>query len=168
MFIQNIHIVEDDSFFAELIILKLKQHYPNITLQHFLSGEDLLAQDDVADLLILDYDLNDASGEAKMTGLELRNALQAKGDQTPTIFLTGMQNIGDAVFMMENHASDFIVKNRSSLDNLITTIKDLEDIVELDKEKKTITSTSNDHKTGWKLVAAALIVLLLIFAIFSS
>lgn len=166
MLIQTIHIVEDDGFFAELIQLKIKQHFPEIKVSHFFSGEELLEQEVPADLLILDYDLNSETGHEHITGLQLKNQLDENGDKTPTIFLTGMQDIHDAVFMMENHASDFIIKDKTSLDKLVKTIKDVDDIIALDKEKKSIITTSNDHRTGWKLVAVALAILLIFVLLF--
>ncbi len=159
MSLRKIQLVEDDPFFGQLLIKNLKEHFPDREIQLFESANSVLDNlSDDTDLMILDYHL-DGDGKTKsITGLELKRAINERGFFPPVIFLTAMDDIEQAVKILRDHGSDFIVKEKGAFNKLRKSIKDLENISLLDRKNQKLEKEKTDHNMGWFIVGVALIL----------
>ncbi len=97
-------LVEDDVATAQFVVSWLKrEHY---TVEHVLNGRDGLeyaVQSDF-DLILLDWDLPEMSGDA------LLKQLRATGKKTPVIMLTGKSHIDEKTDALDGGADDYLTK----------------------------------------------------------
>ncbi len=115
--------IEDDPF--SVAILK---HYGSklddfeFELYHTVSLEeslDFLEKHPEIDLIFLDYRVHNT-----ITGLEMLQHIRARGVNVPVIVVTGSGNEEIAVSMMKAGASDYLVKEKLSLQTLNKSIND--------------------------------------------
>lgn len=112
----RILVVEDEPKLNELITARLRrEHY---SVDSCLRGDettDYLACAQY-DLLILDIMLPGISG------LDILRSLRAKGDKTPVLLLTALDNIPDRVSGLDSGADDYLVKP-FAFDELLARIR---------------------------------------------
>jgi DNA-binding NtrC family response regulator len=112
----NIFIVEDDSFFGEVLLfhLKLNPEY-NVTL--FQTGKECLANLYLKpDIICLDFGLPDIPGDV------LFRKIKDTNNNIPIIIISGQEAIEVAVDFLKAGANDYIVKNEHSKDILWNSI----------------------------------------------
>jgi PAS domain S-box-containing protein len=112
----SIIVLEDDHLINKLICKKLIQEGYNITPIFNAKDAIEILEKSQNYLLLLDYMLPDMSGE------ELINYLNEKNLLVPFIIITGHGNEKLAVRMMKLGAYDYIVKDKSFLDILVSVI----------------------------------------------
>lgn len=113
----KIVLTEDDPGIIELMtrILERSQHECIKTVNAKETVEYL--KNNNADLLVMDYNLPDSSGE------ELIERLSSNNIDIPFIVVTAAGNESIAVSMMKKGASDYLVKDNSFLKVLVPTIE---------------------------------------------
>lgn len=162
--------VEDDEIIASGLVYALSQEGYAVT--HFVDAEKALAAvgESEFSLAILDISLPDGSG------YDICQALKAKGD-TPVIFLTAVDDEGNAVKGLEMGADDYITKP-FRIRELLARIKSVlrranQNTNNSNDNSRTInigniqinTSTAKVYKNGDEIILTALEYrLLLIFA----
>jgi len=99
-----VYLVDDDT--SVLKALSRLLYANGYDIQPFSSAQDFLDHDDPAipGCAVLDVAMPD------LDGLALQNALIARGDQRPIIFLTGKGDISTSVRAMKAGAVDFLTK----------------------------------------------------------
>ena len=99
-----VHIVDDDEAIRDSFSWLLQSR--NISCRCFPSAEDFLAAwtPHLAGCLLLDIRMDG------MSGLELFDLLRERGNQMPTIFLTGHGDVPMAVGALKKGAFDFVEK----------------------------------------------------------
>ncbi|MDT3672622.1 MAG: response regulator [Aromatoleum sp.] len=101
-----IHVVDDDAAFRRSLVFLLES--VGWRVESHASAEDFLAArpPPMADLGCLVLDIRMPT----MSGLELQQALHARGIQPPIVFITGHGDVELAVQAMKHGASDFLQK----------------------------------------------------------
>ncbi|MEO5911906.1 MAG: sigma-54 dependent transcriptional regulator [Pelobium sp.] len=97
-------IVEDDPTFAEILIGFLSRHHHEVTHVTRVKESYKLLDQQVFELLLVDYRLPDG------TGLEILSHLKEKGTAIPVIMMTSFNDVSTAVKSMKLGATDYILK----------------------------------------------------------
>ena len=108
-----IFIVDDDSFFTELVRMKLEdKHYSR--LETYASGEECIRNmSHSPDIIFLDHEM-----VGGMNGIETLRAIKKIKKSTEVIFLTGQEDPQVARNALKYGAYDYVVKNESVLNRL--------------------------------------------------
>lgn len=132
----SILIVEDDPSMAALFEEFLKDE--GYTITHVDSGKKALQhlKGDGADIILLDYKLPD------MTGLDVLKAMHSDGLAGTPIMITSQGSLNTAIEAMKHGARDFLIKPCTK-ERLITTIKNVGDVVQLKQTVKTYEKETN-------------------------
>lgn len=111
-------MVEDDDNDAEIIQIHLKKH-EDLIISRASKGEEglKLLEENIFDLLLLDYGLPD------MSGIDFLNTIRENGIKSPVLLLTGRDDRNSAVESMKSGASDYIVKSVEEYEKLASTIR---------------------------------------------
>ena len=100
----RIAIIEDNETLANAIAYRLRGRGHAADILHNGDAADTFLAQDGADLVVLDINLPGKSG------LEILQAMRARGDSTPVILLTARSNISDRVAGLDMGADDYLVK----------------------------------------------------------
>jgi len=121
--LQKVFIVEDDSFFLNLLIEHFKSN-PLIALTPFSNGADFLNNLTFKpDLVILDYIL-DTKNPGAMNGKEVYFALKEKFPDVKVIFLSGQES-ADVVFeLIKLGVRDYVMKDEDFVNELDDLVND--------------------------------------------
>lgn len=113
----TVFLVDDDEAVRGALVWSLKE--AGLKVQAFASGEDLLAANagERPGCLVLDLRM------PGMSGLDLQEALRARGSQMPIIFITGHGDIPSSVRAIKAGAIDFVEKPLSR-EALISRIRE--------------------------------------------
>ena len=97
-------LVEDDDSLRHTVARALRRHHFRVTTAR--DGRSALAQleDDGADLIVLDIGLPDADGR------DVCQALRAKGDTTPVLFMTARGQVADVLSGFSVGGDDYVSK----------------------------------------------------------
>lgn len=100
-----VHLVDDDVSFLRALERMLKRS--GLHVQTHGSAKAFLAQlgADVPGCVVADLDM------PGMNGLQLQEAILARGNAMPVVFLTGQGEIPDSVRAMRRGAEDFLTKH---------------------------------------------------------
>lgn len=113
----TVFVVDDDEAVLGALVWSLKE--AGLKVQGFASGEEALAANlgERPGCLVLDLRM------PGMSGLELQEALQERGSQTPIIFISGHGDIPSSVRAIKAGAIDFVEKPLSR-DALVQRIRE--------------------------------------------
>jgi len=112
----TIFIVEDDSYYAELVNSVLQSNNLKKT-QVFHSGEEFLDRmEEQPDVVILDYQLG------KMSGIHILKEIKERYPKTIVLFLSGQDQMQIAVNALKLGAADYINKSEHSAIGKIVSI----------------------------------------------
>ena len=100
----HILVVEDDEKIAEVIQDCLTAANYEVEVVHSAEAGSAMLSINSYNLLILDWQLPKASG------LDLCTEARAKGINTPVLFLTGMDSVGNKMAGLDSGADDYLVK----------------------------------------------------------
>jgi len=122
----NVLLVEDNHAFARTLELLLSRHAPErFLLRRAETGAEALAalegETPAVDVVLLDYFLPD------MSGVELMQALRAKGFSPPVIFLTVNRDFDLAREVLKLGVQDYVLKEELSLPTFSRTVLDVVD-----------------------------------------
>jgi len=143
--IKNIVLIEDNHFFAEILIAGLQQNN-QYKVQHYTSADVILKEDTiVADIIILDYYLGSNLDKIE-NGLEILPRLKAKYKDLPVIMLTVSKDIELAVELFRLGATDYIIKDEFAIDNLNKTINNIFLVRKLRNENDHLKNKTNKYR----------------------
>lgn len=129
----KIFVVEDDKWYAEILMyrLRLNEEYE---VEHYSSGRDLL--DNLykrPSVITLDYGLGD------MNGAEVLQKVKQAYPDLPVIIISSQEEIGVALDLLHKGAYDYIIKNEETQDRLwkiLINIRDHEELKQKHEELK--------------------------------
>ena len=124
----KIFVVEDNEWYGELLMHRLGQN-PNHSVHRFSTGQaclDHLAEK--PDFITLDYSLPDAKGE------QLLRQISDRLPGTEVLVISGQEDVGTAVRMLQQGAYDYLVKDENTLDRLWNIVGKVAQQVRLRRE----------------------------------
>jgi len=113
----RILIVEDDLSFTALLEDFLKRHQFEVSVAHTIKSGAALLQDELFDLVLLDYRLPDG------TGLDVLRLQWVREQGVPIIIMTSFHDIKTAVKAIKHGAYEFITKPVNP-DELLMIVRD--------------------------------------------
>lgn len=127
----SIFIVEDDSFYGEIIKNELEQNdYTQIELH--TSGEDCINNlYKMPNIVLLDYQL-----EGTYNGIEVLKKIKAFNPDIQVIMLSGQDQLEIAVNCLKYGAFDYVVKTDGALTQMISLLQKIEKWNEIIAKKK--------------------------------
>jgi response regulator of citrate/malate metabolism len=128
----NIHIVEDDLFYAEIIKEKINS-IESVKSRIFNTGQEFLDQLHTnPDIVILDHYLEDYNG------LDILREIKGINPNIQVIFLSGQNDMTTAVNTLKYGAFDYLVKNEKELSRLPLVISKIISLNHLSKNNRSI------------------------------
>lgn len=126
---QRIFIVEDNDWYQKLLVHTVSLN-PDYEVESFSTGKDLLTRlnNDVPDLITMDYRLPDISGE------ELLEKIKALYPGTQVIVISEQEEIETAVSLLKLGAYDYIVKGTDIRNRLLNTLANAQNQTKLLKK----------------------------------
>lgn len=126
----NIVIAEDDLFYAE----SLKQHIQNhlvkaesnlsFDIRHFSTAKECLNKiEKGTDIILLDYNLEDSSGEMPYSGAELLKIINSFCDDCKVIIISGQKDQDVAIQLFQIGIYEYIVKDEDTMIRLSSTLR---------------------------------------------
>lgn len=137
----NIIIIEDDKWYSEILKYHLELN-PDNSIQCFEDGETFLNKVKQApDLVCIDYTMPGLNGE------ELLKLIKVKFPSTEVIVISGQENVGTAINLINLGAYDYLIKDDETKNKLWNTILRIRENKELKEEvrelKKEVLSKYN-------------------------
>ena len=124
----NIYMVEDDSWYGEILEYHLSLN-PDYKITRFESGKDCLSKMHLQpDLVTIDFSLPDMKGD------KLFQKIREINTQVPVIFISSQEDIAVAVSLLKMGVSDYLVKDDSTKDLLWNSIIRIRENQTLKKE----------------------------------
>ena len=118
MFTRIIFLVDSNNASADIMINHIERYHPTCKVKRFASGEDMIQMIHIKPhLVIIDYQL-DSRKKGAMNAAQIMDKIKSLGLDIPVVFVSGVQDIGSAMSMMEKGAKDYIFKT----DNLLKEI----------------------------------------------
>ncbi|HET6569089.1 MAG TPA: response regulator [Rhodothermales bacterium] len=117
----RVYIVDDDPYYARLLSYRLDQQEDH-EVQHFTSGEDLLARlAEVPDLLLLDLKM------PGMDGLEVLQRVKGMHPSLPILIVSAQGVVGQAGDAIKLGAFDYVTKGQDDLLRLGVIVKNIKE-----------------------------------------
>ena len=124
----TVFIVEDDPIYMRLVKYVFELN-PDYNIYIFSTGQECIENLHLKPSIIsLDFTLPDMMGDQVLKKIKNYNK------DIDVIILSGQQNIAVAVQLLQNGASDYIVKNEETKDRLIHAVQRLASNISLKKE----------------------------------
>ncbi len=121
-----VFVVEDDRHLQKMIVDYLTEHFPDIEINLYKTGEDALIDLKIGpDLIILDYFLSLYDKDA-MDGLTVLSHIRQANKTVRVVMFTGQEDPDVAASAIKMGAFDYIVKSPESfnkLSDIITQLK---------------------------------------------
>lgn len=111
---KNMYVVEDDTFFLNVITddLSENQHY---NVKGFSTAEQCIAElGDKPDLIVLDYYL-DKDDPSAMNGLEALKKIHQYDPSILVIMLSGQESLSTADELLSTGANDYVIKDSDAI-----------------------------------------------------
>ncbi len=126
----KIFIVEDDSWYAEILEYHLKLN-PDYEVETYGTGKDCLRElYKNPDVITLDYNLPD------MKGKEILKTIKKSNPDIEVIMISGQEDINTAIELLKEGAYDYIVKDEEAKDRLWNSLRHLKETASLKKENR--------------------------------
>ena len=160
----KIFIVEDDEWYSEYIAYNLQLDDDHDIEKFQLGGECLKELKKQPDIITLDYQLPDASGE------DILRKIKDFNPDIEVIIISEQEKIETAVELLKQGAFDYIVKSKDIRDRLLSVLRNIKkqiglrkqiDTLQLEVEKKyefekTILGQSKEIKRIYGLIEKAI------------
>ncbi|MBD2767496.1 sigma-54-dependent Fis family transcriptional regulator [Hymenobacter sp. BT664] len=135
----NIFVVEDNEWYGQLLVHHLSRN-PSHRVQRFTTARSCLDQlGEQPDFITLDYSLPDAKGEQVLR--QIRERLPS----TEVIVISGQEDIGTAVSLLQQGAYDYLVKDENTLDRLWSVVGKVDQQVRLRRENQQLRQQVGAH-----------------------
>jgi len=122
--VKSIFVVDDNKMFAQMMKDHLNEN-PQLKVNVYHTGEDCLKNLYLGpDVIILDYNLNDESKEAK-NGLEILAEIKKEVPSPHVIILSSQERYGIALETISKGAEQYIIKDDKAFENVDSYLKDL-------------------------------------------
>ena len=122
--VKSIFVVDDNKVFAQMMKDHLSENPQNM-VKVFYSGEDCLKNLYLSpDVIILDYNLNDESKEAK-NGLEILTEIKKEVPSPHVIILSSQERYGIALETISKGAEQYVIKDNHAFNNIDNFLKEL-------------------------------------------
>jgi DNA-binding NarL/FixJ family response regulator len=122
--VKSIFVVDDNKMFAQMLKDHLSEN-PKFHVMVFNTGEDCLKKLYLTpDVIILDYNLNDESKEAK-NGLEILAEIKKEIPSPHVIILSSQERYGIALETISKGAEQYFIKDDKAFTNIDDYLKDL-------------------------------------------
>jgi len=122
--VKSIFVVDDNKMFAQMMKDHLSEN-PQYQVNVFFTGEECLKNLFLApDVIILDYNLNDESKEAK-NGLEILSEIKKEVPSPHVIILSSQERYGIALETISKGAEQYVIKDDKAFENIDLYLKDL-------------------------------------------
>lgn len=157
----KILIVEDNVLVREALDFTFKKHFNCKTFM--ASGVDAglaIMLDEEPDVIILDYDLQEATSEMK-NGLAFLEAMKELSVQIPTVIVSGQPNKTMAVELIKNGAVDYVFKEDD--DFLDQTVEALKNILQVKFLKQSLKENKDYIRKRVNQVTVLCVVLVGVF-----
>lgn len=126
----HIFIVEDNTWYGELLEYKLGQNPDNI-IQRFTTAQACLDHlQEKPDVITLDYSLPDATGDT------LLHQIKEQLPDVIVIVISGQEDVRTAIDLLHQGAYDYLVKDNETADRLWNTVNNVRQQVALKQENK--------------------------------
>jgi len=115
---KKILIVEDERMIAKLLVMKLQS--AGFEIGNAYDGQealDILAKEKV-DLILLDLMM------PRVDGFDVLSELKRRGDMTPVIVATNLNQDNDISRVLDLGVSSYYVKSDTSLDEIVSNVKE--------------------------------------------
>jgi two-component system, NtrC family, response regulator AtoC len=127
-----IFVVEDDSWYADLLEYNLKLN-PDYVVEKFSNAEDCIKNLYKLPIAItLDYSLPGCTGGEALARIKKSNP------SIPVIMISGQEDITTAIDLLKVGAYDYIVKNDDAPKRLWRALTNIQENVQLRKENTTL------------------------------
>jgi len=111
---KKIFVVEDDSFFLDIITDKLAEN-ENLNVSGFSSAEACLKElGNNPDLIVLDYYL-DKEDPSAMNGMEALKKIKNHSPLMKVIMLSGQESLNTADELLNAGADDYVIKDGDAI-----------------------------------------------------
>lgn len=160
----KIFIVEDDEWYGEYIAYNLQLDDEHDIEKFQLGGDCLSRLKEVPDVITLDYQLPDISGE------EILRRIKDFNSEIEVVVISEQEKIETAVELLKQGAFDYIVKSRDIRDRLLSVLRNIKKQKKLKKQiddlqqevekkygfEKTIIGQSKEIKGVYMLIEKAI------------
>lgn len=110
-----IFLVDSNTSSADIMVNHIERYHPTCKVKRFVSGEDMIQYLSVKPhLVIVDYQL-DSRKKGAMNAAQIMDKIKSLGLDIPVVFVSGIQDIGAAMAMMEKGAKDYLFKTENLL-----------------------------------------------------
>ena len=136
----RIFVVEDNEWYGELLVHHLSRN-PDHLVTRFTTASACLAQVAIEqpDVITLDYSLPDASGE------QVLRQLREQAPQTAVIIISGQDDVGTAVNLLQLGAFDYLVKDPNTTDRIWNAVGNVRQQVQLRRENDYLRQQLNNR-----------------------
>ncbi len=129
----KLFLVDDDALFLKLLELEFQQN-ADFEIKTYATGELCVeALNEMPDIIILDYYLNDVDKHA-INGIETLDRIKAFNNDIPVIMLSAQDKIDVAINCMHHKAYDYVVKSETAFIRLQKNITDLFRLKKIEKQ----------------------------------
>lgn len=115
----TVFVLEDDEWYNKLLVHSISLN-PDYIVKNFFSAEDMYKQlHEKPNAITLDYRLPGTNGE------EVLEKIKSISPDSEVIVISEQENIETAVNLIKNGAYDYLVKEKTIRDRLLTTINNI-------------------------------------------
>jgi len=117
-----IFVVDDDVMYTQMLEDHLSSD-PSNKVRCFSTGEECLSHlHEGPAYIILDYNLNQVSREAK-NGLEILEQIRKQDNKVKIVMLSGQERYGVALQTISKGAEQYVVKDKSAFEKISKLIR---------------------------------------------
>ncbi len=128
----KIFVVEDDPWYGKILEYQLSQN-PDHEVSLFTTGKDCVKNlSRKPDLISIDYSLPD------IDGMGLLKAIKDYDKNIPVIVISGQEDVNTALTLLKKGASDYFIKDDSTIELLLNALKNAKERQSLRNEVETL------------------------------
>jgi two-component system, NtrC family, response regulator AtoC len=128
----KIFVVEDDPWYGKILEYQLSQN-PDHEVTLFTTGKDCIRNlSKKPDLISIDYTLPD------IDGMGLLKAIKDYNSNIPVVVISGQEDVNTALSLLKKGASDYFIKDDSTIELLLNALKNAKEKQSLRNEVETL------------------------------